>query len=155
MPFVKSLCELLTILMHFHLLKRLFHITNTTFCHWPALKINSVYYWKNYYSPLVYKEMCVYAHIAGIRQSSTFYSEQQEALCVSINGLEQSQIQRWKKTLWSDYWLQERNSSTDCGMQSLLVPSTWVLGEKWWKKTRTIKGKEKREEWKTESSVEG
>lgn len=42
--------------------------------------------------------MCVYPHVAGIWQPSTFYSEQQETLCVSINGLEQSQIQRWKKT---------------------------------------------------------
>lgn len=150
MPFVKNLRELLTIFMHFHLLlKQLFHITNTTFCHWPALKINSVYYSKNYsYSPLVYKEVCVYAHVAGIQHPSTFYSEQQEALCVSMNGLEQSQIQRWKKTpCWSDCWLQERNSSSVWGRPLLLVPSTWEFCKKWWKKkTRKKKGKEKREE---------
>lgn len=100
MPFVKNLYELLMIFMHFHLLlKQIFHITNTTFCHWAALNINSVYYSKNYnLSPLLYKGVCVCAPGAGIPQLSTFCSEQQEAKCVSINGLEQSRIQRWKKT---------------------------------------------------------
>lgn len=97
MPFVKCLlCELsLTIYMHSHLLLK--HVINTTFCQWPALKMDSVYYPKNYsYFPSAFRRVCVCPHVTGIQQSGIFHSEQQETLCISEDGL--GHMQKWQKT---------------------------------------------------------
>lgn len=140
MPFVKCLCELLTIYMHFHLLLK--HVINTTFCQWAALKMDSVYYPKNYsYFPSACRRVCVCPHVTGI-----------SAVRHLPFGAAGNPMHQWRwprthakvaeNTVWSDWRLQEKNTSIGSRRQSLFVPSTCGEScETWWKKkTRTKKG---------------